>query len=351
MILAHEARSSWRAAFGVLLTGSLVLSCSDDKSSSTSAEDAAISGSDAAGTGGGAGGMRGIVTGGSSGSLGGTTGTGGALAAGTTGSAVLGVGGRNGTGAIVVAGTGGSAQGAGGGVDAAGAGGGAGATGAGGAGGNTFDGGMVGLDGGAAWPKTLAKCEDATDDQLRSVVYGTEKAPEPYNWDALPGGTLTWDKACASDLATARSLAKAALTTLDRENATSPYYYEFVDETSQSYDQGYRVTRCEFYDGAVLGQPYRNLDGLGLLASYLWFIKNHNSGSHKIVASAPVVGSASPTLFLCYTLTVYGDWGLSDDIRYYQTRYALDASGSLTVADDEKIRNIQGKYNPNPLGP
>jgi len=52
------------------------------------------------------------------------------------------------------------------------------------------------------------------------------------------------------------------------------------------------VTKCEFFDGTVLGAPYRTLDGLGLLASYLWFTENRNNSSAKIVAVAPVAASA-----------------------------------------------------------
>jgi hypothetical protein len=53
--------------------------------------------------------------------------------------------------------------------------------------------------------------------------------------------------------------------------------------------------------------------------------------------------------FLCWTLTVYGDWGLYDEIRYYEQRYTVDASGTVGIGTDELLRTVQGRYNPNPI--
>jgi hypothetical protein len=384
MTRACASRSRWAAILGVLLASSLALSCGGTKSSSSNHPDTGSAGGGGAhspdgaadsprGTGGGPGGSGGSGTGGRSGvadaGRGGTTGRGGETGGGTTRTGGIGAGGAAGTVGRDAGRVGGStridaagAVGAGG-RDASGMGGTTGAPGSGGVGGKdaggtggkpfVLDGSADGIeiDGSAVLPVTLAKCDDATDEQLRAVVYDSAKAPEPYDWDANAGGTLAWDQACAGDLAAARLLAKTALDTLDREDAESPYYYEFADETSRSYDQIYRVTKCEFFDGAVLGQAYRTPHGLGRLASYLWFVKNHNNGSAKIVAGAPGADSAPLEFFLCHTLTAYGDWGLYDEIRYYERRYTVDASGALATESDRSLRDVQGKYNPNPLGP
>lgn len=371
-----QARCRASAVLGVLWVGGVVVACGG--STSTGRLDGAMAGSGGArtfdggadatsGTGGGAGGSGGFATGGRSGppdaSAGGTTSTGGRSAGGATGTGGIGGGGAGGGGGIDAAGAGGTsidARGSGG-LDAGGTGGSGGIPGTGGTAGR--DAGAVdrpppgidsgadarGLDGGSSWPATLARCSDATDEHLSAVVYEGSKAPAPYDWSANPGGTLTWSAACASDLASARLLAAQALAVVDREDAASPYFYEFADETSRTYDQVYRATKCEFYDGAVLGTPYRSLDGLGLVASYLWFAKNRSNSSAKIVAGAPVATAATvDQFFLCSTLTVYGDWGMYDEIRYYEQRHTLDASGTVVIGTEQLLRTIQGKYHPNP---
>ena len=88
---------------------------------------------------------------------------------------------------------------------------------------------------------------------------------------------------------------------------------------------------------------------MGLVASYLWFAKNQSNNSAKIVAGAPVATAATvDQFFLCSTLTVFGDWGMYDEIRYYEQRHTLDASGTVVIGTEQLLRTIQGKYHPNP---
>jgi len=108
------------------------------------------------------------------------------------------------------------------------------------------------------------------------------------------------------------------------------------------------VTKCEFFDGSVLGEPYRNPDGVQLLASYLWFLENRANGSAKVVAGAFGPSAARYEFSLCHTMTVYGDWGLFDEITYYQRPVVVELSGLVTVAADQTLRTIQGQYNPEP---
>ena len=160
-------------------------------------------------------------------------------------------------------------------------------------------------------------------------------------------GLLSWNDSCASDFAAARVLAQGVLGAWDSEDDSSPYYYEFISGTGSS-AQVHRVTECEFYDGSVLGAPYRNPDGVRLLASYLWFIENRSNASLKVVAGAYGPSAASIEFFLCFTLTVYGDWGLYDQITYTERLVSVDTSGNVTIDPDQSLRTIQGQYHPNP---
>ena len=52
-------------------------------------------------------------------------------------------------------------------------------------------------------------------------------------------------------------LAEGQLGSWNSEDDSSPYYYEFISGTAPN-EQVHRVTKCEFYDGTALGEPYRD---------------------------------------------------------------------------------------------
>jgi hypothetical protein len=210
--------------------------------------------------------------------------------------------------------------------------------------------GSAGAGGGWSWPATVDSCDDATDEHVLAVVYDGPKVPEGmYDGDGRTGGLLTWEDGCATDIALARVMAGAELGSWDSEDDSSPYYYEFISGTAPN-EHVYRVTKCEFYDGTALGEPYRDWEGARLLASYLWFIENRANASAKVVAGAYGLSAAEYEFFLCHTMTVYGDWGLYDQITYYERRITIDLSeGVVTIDADQSLRTIQGEYNPNPM--
>jgi hypothetical protein len=208
--------------------------------------------------------------------------------------------------------------------------------------------GFAGAGGGWGWPTTLSECDAATNEHLWAVVYDGPKVPEGmYDGDGRTGGLLSWNDSCASDIAAARLLAESELGSWVSEDDSSPYYYEFVSGTAPD-ERVHRVTKCEFFDGTVVGEPYRNPDGVRLLASYLWFVEYRVNASAKVVAGAFGPSAARIEFALCFTITVYGDWGLSDSITYYERRFAVDLSGGVSIDPDESLRTIEGEYHPNP---
>jgi hypothetical protein len=209
--------------------------------------------------------------------------------------------------------------------------------------------GAAGAGGAWSWPATVDSCDDATDEHLLAVVYDGPKVPEGmYDGDSRIGGLLSWNDSCASDFAAARVLAEAEMGSWTSEDDSSPYYYEFISGTAPD-ERVHRVTKCEFFDGEVLGEPYRDWDGARLLVSYLWFVEYRVNASAKVVAGAYGPSAAAYEFFLCFTLTVYGDWGLYDEITYYERPITVDLSGVVSIDADQSLRTIQGQYNPSPM--
>jgi hypothetical protein len=306
-------------------------------------------GSSSGGTGGASSGGTGGPGSGGTGGAGGSA-TGGAVAGGGEAGSATG-------GAVAAGGAGGSAGLATGGAESGGAAGSAGSLGVGGVAGGGAGGqpdatggsaGAAGEGGGWGWPGTVDSCEDATDEHLLAVVYDGPKVPEGmYDGDGRTGSLLTWEDGCATDIALARVMAGAELGSWDSESIASPYYYEFTSGTAPD-EHVYRVTRCEFFDGTVLGEPYRDWEGARLLASYLWFIENRSNASAKLVAGAYGPSAAAYEFSLCFTMTVYGDWGLYDEITYYERHILVGLTGVVSIDADESLRTIEGQYNPNP---
>jgi hypothetical protein len=184
----------------------------------------------------------------------------------------------------------------------------------------------------------VGSCGDLTDEQLRALVYGGPKVPTGYFNDAPAGAILSWDPVCANDLNSARMSAAQALQAPFTESEQSPFYFEF-QSTGGPYPRVYRVTKCSFWDGMRLGSF-----SLKELAGYLWFISNHNVTGNFIVTGVEYVGNATCWFTLCQVMTVYGDFGVCDEISLYERTYSISISdGTVMVTSDMLVRTIQGQ--------
>jgi len=109
-----------------------------------------------------------------------------------------------------------------------------------------------------------------------------------------------------------------------------------------------RNTRCDYFDGRLLaGAPFDDFGALADLAGYLWFTQSHNISGYAILGGRGDIGNASHFYSLCHVETVYGDFGLCDEISVLETRYRIQIdNGAVDVLDDAHlVRSIRGRCN------
>ena len=109
----------------------------------------------------------------------------------------------------------------------------------------------------------------------------------------------------------------------------------------------FRETRCDYFDGTTLaGTPFSGYAELQDLAGYLWYSQYNNIGGYKILGGFGNIGSATNWFDLCHVTTVYGDFGLADEITLWSTGYAvLQFQGTVTPNTPVEHRTITGNMN------
>jgi hypothetical protein len=194
----------------------------------------------------------------------------------------------------------------------------------------------------------LVDCADLADDAVLDAVYKGPRVPAGYYDDPLVlKETVQWDTGCADDLKEAESMAAVFYDwskTFKVVGGSSTTEFHEVEVVLGSYAARYRVTRCDWFDGTRLaGGPFADASALGYLASYLWFVDNFNMGGSTVPAIIERDGKVEHGADLCSTTTVYGDFGLCDEITLWESAYTMDVSGDVTMPSGAKsLRMITG---------
>ena len=194
-------------------------------------------------------------------------------------------------------------------------------------------------------------CEDWSDDAILDVVYNGPKVPPGYFVDSYPGNEFPqWGPGCSSSLSDTQTAAAAQFTTGTLTGATRSeveFYEVDVAINGGANTVHYRQTRCDWYDGTTLaGAVFVGWTELQWLAGYLWYSDNHNIGGHHILGGFGAVGGATNWFDLCHVTTVYGDWGLCDEVTLKSTGHAiLQVQGDVTINPPVTHRTIQGNCN------
>jgi hypothetical protein len=69
-------------------------------------------------------------------------------------------------------------------------------------------------------------------------------------------------------------------------------------------------------------------------------------GGHKILGGFGYIGSATNMYEMCHVTTVYGDWGLEDEITLRSTTWTVDIMGGAAGIGAETVhRTIEGNLN------
>ena len=208
----------------------------------------------------------------------------------------------------------------------------------------------TGDDDDSAAPATCAEWSDAA---ILDVVYNGPKVPPGYFVDSYPTNEFPqWGSAtCSPEMAVTQSAASALFTTgtlTGATRSTMEFFEVDVLISGGAYTVHYREHRCDYWDGSVLGGGLPPFDWLDLqwLSGYLWYSQNHNMGGHHILGGFGNIGSATDWFDLCHVTTVYGDFGLFDEITLKSTGHAiLQFGGDVTISPPVIHRTIQGNYN------
>ncbi len=196
-------------------------------------------------------------------------------------------------------------------------------------------------------PTTCAGWSDAA---ILSVVYNGPKVPAGYFVDSYPSNEFPqWGSTgCSTSLANTQGVASSLFTTgtLTGATRTTTEFYE-VDVDVGMNTVHFREHRCDYWDGSTLGGTFP-LSWLELqwLAGYLWYSDNHNIGGHHILGGFGNIGSATDWFDLCHVTTVYGDFGLCDEITLWSTGHGvLQFQGDVTFSPPVNHRTLEGNCN------
>lgn len=191
----------------------------------------------------------------------------------------------------------------------------------------------------------METCDSLSDDVIRARYDDPDaKVPKGLFWEP-PGLMVTWEDPCseAPDETLGRFM-DAGLGTLNGQFSTDWFF-----ETSYCNGDSrwfYRNLRCDYYDGtlSVAGQASVNHQNLAFLASLLWYQNFSNLGGSAIIGYATSSGASEESIELCTVRTVFGDFGLCDEIALDSTVYRLDTAGdgTVTIEGPVNLRSIQG---------
>lgn len=187
-------------------------------------------------------------------------------------------------------------------------------------------------------------CADL-DDGLILERYddGDAKVPTGYYFEAI-GPLLRWAGPCSEGPGESLEAAEAAWPegAVEAEHATDYFYEVVVCDDGRRYL--HRDLRCDYFDGTTLaGAPHEDGSELGFFASLVWFMEHHNSGGHQILAVLEEVGAEGAAVEVCTTRTVFGDFGVCDEVHLHATRYEVTAEGEVTIEPEQLVKTLEGQ--------
>ncbi len=185
------------------------------------------------------------------------------------------------------------------------------------------------------------------ESQILAAVYGGPKVPAGYWSD--PATSAQWWAPCSDTLATtqANAASRYPLGTPTGNGATTTWFHEVEMSLSGGSTVLYRNTRCDWFDGTTLaGGPFAGWAELQELVGYLWWTENHNLGGAHIVGGVGNVGGATNFFSLCHVSTVFGDFGIQDEITVWETGYGiLQQDGTVNPSPPQQQGVVLGAQN------
>jgi hypothetical protein len=190
----------------------------------------------------------------------------------------------------------------------------------------------------AGGPQPVMTGCDAISDDILLARYDEldEKVPEGLFWEPPPGAT--WQPPC-SDSPEETAASGANLGALEDTFTTDWFYEATFCEGSQR--RLYRNLRCDYFDGSNLANP--SGEELVFLMSLLWWQQYFNMGGSAVIGYAVMPGDATDWVEFCTIGTVYGDFGLCDEITLTRWSGTVVVNGEVNLGEPEVVRVIQGE--------
>jgi hypothetical protein len=81
------------------------------------------------------------------------------------------------------------------------------------------------------------------------------------------------------------------------------------------------------------------------LIDYLYYIKNYQNGSSKLLSSFVINNQETVDVHHFELYIVYGDFNLYDEITLIEKIYEIDKESGIIIISETNIRTINGEYN------
>jgi hypothetical protein len=152
--------------------------------------------------------------------------------------------------------------------------------------------------------------------------------------------SVIWAETCSDSAAQVSNEGNSQdLGELEAEFAT-PWFYETSYCGENNVRRVYRSLRCDYFDGTTLSE--NTGEALSFLASLLWWKDNGFMHGNVLLGHSVTVGNATEWVQTCSLRTVFGDFGLCDEITLETSPHLVRFDGEVMLGEPEVVRTIQG---------
>lgn len=183
-------------------------------------------------------------------------------------------------------------------------------------------------------------CSRISDEVILSRYRDDAHVPRGLYFE--PASLATWAEPCSDSLAD--TLTRSMMQNLGTFEGefTTDWFHETA-WCNGGLRRLYRNLRCDYFDGQRLANG--SAEALAFLASLLWWQNYSNVTGSAILGYSWNIGDATDRVELCTIRTVYGDFGLCDEITLESTIHAIRVGGDVTLGEPRILRTIQGRCN------
>lgn len=231
-----------------------------------------------------------------------------------------------------------------------------------------------------------------TDKEILDAVYSDYKVPDGFFVDVLERGEKISDSVyyervlennkwvfyCTNDFDAAKQHVEEDINEYNQsdypdriliETTENEKFFEFKTIENQTqfpvrkYYLRYRVYKCSYIEDLQHGMYYKKdeaipqnyigkfaqrlitIENVKELIEFLWYsgFGNYNIGGSKVLSSFTEDHGGSIKHTIYETRTVYGDWGLCDQITLIKSEYNVDKNSGEITLSQEDVKTVKGR--------